>query len=70
MKLQNIMRTQLVIAGLAIVLLVIAVLATVLLFPGVTKAQEISNTAFDVLSACATRTMARNSMPNYRAHHG
>ena len=33
MKLQNIMRTQLVIAGLAIVLLVIAVLAIVLLFP-------------------------------------
>ena len=37
MKFQNIMRTQLVIAGLA----------TVLLFPGVTKGQEISNTAFD-----------------------
>jgi hypothetical protein len=63
MKLQNIMRTQLVIAGLAIVLLVIAVLATVLLFPGVTKAQEISNTAFDVLSACATRTMAPIDCP-------
>lgn len=37
MKLQTIMQTHLVIAGLA----------TVLLFPGVTKAQEISNTAFD-----------------------
>jgi hypothetical protein len=37
MKFQNIMQTQLVIAGLA----------TVLLFPGVTKGQEISNTAFD-----------------------
>jgi len=37
MKFQTIMQTQLVIAGLA----------TVLLFPGVTKAQEISNTAFD-----------------------
>ena len=47
MKFQNIMQTQLGIAVLATVLLVIAVLATVLLFPGVTKAQEISNTAFD-----------------------
>ena len=37
MKFQNIMQTQLVIAGLA----------TVLLFPGVTKGQEISNTDFD-----------------------
>src|SRR5215469_9857191 len=37
MKFQKIMQTQLVIAGLA----------TVLLFPGVTKGQEISNTAFD-----------------------
>jgi len=47
MKFQNIMQTQLVNAVLATVLLVIAVLATVLLFPGFTKAQEISNTAFD-----------------------
>ena len=47
MKFQNIMQTQMGIAVLATVLLVIAVLATVLLFPGVTKAQEISNTAFD-----------------------
>jgi hypothetical protein len=37
MKFRNIMQAQLVIAGLA----------TVLLFPGVTKGQEISNTAFD-----------------------
>jgi hypothetical protein len=37
MKFQKIMQTQLVIAGLV----------TVLLFPGVTKGQEISNTAFD-----------------------
>jgi hypothetical protein len=37
MKFQNIMQTQ----------MGIAVLATVLLFPGVTKAQEISNTALD-----------------------
>ena len=37
MKFQNMMQTQLVIAGLA----------TVLLFPGVTKGQEIYNTAFD-----------------------
>src|SRR5262252_2502502 len=37
MKFQNIMQTQLEIGGLA----------TVLLFPGVTKGQEISNTAFD-----------------------
>ena len=37
MKFQNIMQTQLVIAGLA----------TVLLFPGVTKGQEITNTPFD-----------------------
>ena len=47
MKFQNIMQTQMGIAVLATVLLVIAVLATVLLFPGVTKAQEISNTACD-----------------------
>ena len=47
MKFQNIMQTQLGIAVLATVLLVIAVFATVLLFPGFTKAQEISNTAFD-----------------------
>ena len=37
MKFQNVMQTQLAIAGLA----------TALLFPGVTKGQEISNTAFD-----------------------
>jgi hypothetical protein len=37
MKFQKIMQTQLVIAGLA----------TVLLFPGVTKGQEITNTPFD-----------------------
>jgi len=37
MRFQNVIRTQLVIAGLG----------TALLFPGVTKAQEISNTAFD-----------------------
>ena len=37
MRFQNVIRTQ----------LVIAVLGTALLFPGVTKAQEISNTAFD-----------------------
>jgi len=47
MKFQNIMHTQLVIAALATVLSVIAVLATVLLFPGVTKGQEIYNTVFD-----------------------
>jgi hypothetical protein len=47
MKFQNIMQTQLVITGLATVLLVIAVLAAVLLFPGVTKCQEITNTAWD-----------------------
>jgi len=37
MRFQNVIRMQLVIAGLG----------TALLFPGVTKAQEISNTAFD-----------------------
>ena len=37
MRFQSIIRTQLVIAGLG----------TVLLFPGVTKGQEISNTTFD-----------------------
>ena len=37
MRYQSVMRTQLIIGGLA----------TVLLFPGVTKGQEISNTAFD-----------------------
>jgi len=37
MRFQNVIRTQLVIAGLG----------TALLFPGVTKAQEISNTTFD-----------------------
>jgi hypothetical protein len=37
MKFQNIMQTQLVIAGFA----------TVLLLPGLTKGQEISNTTFD-----------------------
>jgi hypothetical protein len=37
MKFQNIMQTQLIIAGLA----------TVLLFTGITKGQEISNTDFD-----------------------
>jgi hypothetical protein len=37
MRFQSIMRTQLAIAGLA----------TVLLFPAVTKGQEISNTVFD-----------------------
>ena len=37
MRFQNVIRTQLVIAGLG----------TALLFPGVKKAQEISNTTFD-----------------------
>ena len=37
MRFQNVIRTQLVIAGLG----------TALLFPGVTKAQEISNATFD-----------------------